>query len=158
MKQIAVFIILSIIISSCSILYMPSSTDCINKDAYHFYKLAYKQENKGSLDSALYYFNKADQADPDNPKILHARGLAKYKISYVKRHDPKYFNTNINYEDAITDLNKAIELETNSKLLHKSYYPNRALVFLEMGEMDNACSDWKIADERYYLRKYCNKK
>ena len=113
-----------------------------NKESELYFRQAQDYENKGLLDSALVYFDKADQSAPNTAIILHERGI-------LKSHMGKY-------EDALVDLDKSIELTTDQR--HKeARFCNRALIYMEMGEMAEACNDWGKSGKlgKNYMKKYC---
>lgn len=112
------------IVQSCRITY--KSSDLFqNKESEQFYKDAQSYQRKGNLDSALICL---DNAAPNTAVILHERGLLK---SYMKK-----------YDDALIDLNKSIELTTDQR--HREIrVSNRALTYMKMGNMTEACNDWK---------------
>lgn len=97
-------------------------------------------EREGELDSALVYYDKADKSAPNTPVILHARGLLKAKKEL--------------YDAAIEDINKSIELTTDERD-REVRINNRALTFMEIGDMDRACVDWEMINNTSYIEKYC---
>lgn len=129
------------IVQSCRITY--KSSDLFqNKESEQFYKDAQSYHRKGNLDSALIYLDKADKAAPNTAVILHERGLLK---SNMKK-----------YDDALIDLNKSIELTTDQRQ-REIRVSNRALTYMEMGNMTEACNDWKNSGKwgKSYIVKYC---
>jgi tetratricopeptide (TPR) repeat protein len=113
-----------------------------NKDSEQFYKQAQSYQYKGNLDSALICFDKADKSAPNTAVILHERGLLK---SSMKK-----------YDDAFIDLNKSIEFTTDQRQ-KEIRISNRALTYMEMGNMTEACKDWKNSGKwgKSYIEKYC---
>lgn len=113
-----------------------------NKEPEQFYKQARLYQYKGNLDSALICFDKANKSAPNNAIILHERGLLK---SNMKK-----------YDDALIDLNKSIELTTDQQQ-KEIRISNRALTYMEMGNMTEACNDWKNSGKwgKSYIKKYC---
>lgn len=85
------------IVQSCWITYQRFDT-FPNKESKELYKQAQLYQSKGNLDSALIFFNKADKSAPNTPLILHERGLLKSDME--------------NFEDALVDIDKSIELTT----------------------------------------------
>ena len=112
-----------------------------NLSKNNYYSQAQELREEGKLEEALNLFDKAVADSPNNLTILHERGLLK---SDVKK-----------YEEAISDLNKSIEDEVDSKKIKLRLW-NRALVFFEMGDTISACEDWTLLDESDYIKKYCN--
>jgi len=113
-----------------------------SKESGLLYNQAIIFQNNGELDSALLYLNKADIASPNTAIILHERGLVKYMLE--------------KYDEAIVDVNKSIELTTNQKG-KEIRISNRALIYMKMGKMKEACNDWKHSGKRgkSYIKKYC---
>ncbi len=129
------------IVQSCRITY--KSSDLFqNKESEQFYKQAQSYQYKGKLDSALICFNKANKSAPNTAVILHARGLLK---SSMKK-----------YDDALIDLNRSIKLTTDQRQ-KEIRISNRALTYMEMGNMTEACNDWKNSGKwgKSYMEKYC---
>jgi tetratricopeptide (TPR) repeat protein len=110
------------------------------KEAEKNFEKAQEHEMNGELDKAISHYDKAHQLSPENPMILHARGLVK---SNMKK-----------YESSIIDLNKSIEL-TEENDLKEIRIGNRALTYMQMGNMENACQDWKKCNAINYIKKYC---
>lgn len=135
------------LLTSIAIIISTSSCDSFvlksrfkTKETEKTFEKAQEYEMNGELDKAISYYDKADQLSPENPIILHARGLAK---SSIKK-----------YESSIIDLNKSIEL-TEEKDLKEIRIGNRALTYMEMGNMEKACEDWKKCNAMNYIKKYC---
>jgi tetratricopeptide (TPR) repeat protein len=128
-----------ILLSSC-FLGQKSSDLFKNKESENLFIKAQEHQIEGNLDSALFYFNKADKEAPNTPVILHERGLIKSNMKL--------------YTEAISDINKSIELVTSEKK-KEVWINNRALVYMDMGDMDNACKDWAEIGSTSYLKKYC---
>lgn len=129
------------IVQSCRITY--KSSDLFqNNESEQFYKDAQSYQYKGNLDSALICLDQADKAAPNTAVILHERGLIK---SNMKK-----------YDDALIDLNKSIELTTDQRL-REIRVSNRALTYMEMGNMTEACNDWKNSGKwgKSYIGEYC---
>lgn len=112
-----------------------------NKESKKLFQEAQKHQMAGNLDSALFYFNKADEAAPNTPVILHERGILKAQ----KRL----------YTGAIEDMNRSISLVSSIRR-KKAWINNRALTYMSMGDIDNACKDWHLIRNDYYIKKYCN--
>jgi len=140
-RLIFTFLITLIFIGGCIMIHK-SSDSFKNNESKSYYKLAQDYQFKGKLDSALIYYDKADQASADTPIILHERGLLK---SSMKK-----------YEEALVDLNKSIELTTDQKI-KEVRISNRALTYLEMNRIEDACKDWKNSGKwgKCYVEKYC---
>ena len=115
-----------------------------NKKAISYFQIAQKFEENGKLDSALMYFNKADSIAPNTPIILHERGLLKSSLELFK--------------EAIKDIDKSIELTKDEKQ-KLVFTENRGLTYLDMGEKDKACADFKaignFGNGKKYIEKYC---
>ena len=113
-----------------------------NKDSELFYKKAQDLQIKGQLDSALVYFDKANQIAPNTAVILHERGLIK---SNMKK-----------YKEAIVDLSKSIELTTEQRQ-KEIRISNRGLTYMQMNMMVEACKDWEDSGKwgKIYLEEYC---
>ena len=66
---------------------------------------------------------------------------------------------NGDYEGAITDWTKAIEIDPK----YVNAYYNRGISKYKLGDMNGACEDWRKAanlgdeDAQDYLREHCNK-
>lgn len=113
-----------------------------NATSEGLYRRAQAFQYNGQLDSALVYFDKADKAAPNTALILHERGLLKSNMT--------------KYNEALIDLNKSIELTTDQEL-KESRISNRALTYLAMGKIKEACNDWSHSGKsgRGYMEKYC---
>lgn len=129
------------IVQSCWITYQRFDT-FPNKESKELYKQAQLYQSKGNLDSALICFNKADKSAPNTPLILHERGLLKSDME--------------NFEDALVDIDKSIELTTKQRD-REIRILNRALTYMEMGNMTAACNDWKNSGKwgKSYIEEYC---
>lgn len=141
LKKTILFLSILIVIQSCDITYK-SSELFQDKESEELFKQAQSYQNKGQLDSALVYFDKADSLAPNTALILHERGLLKSNIG--------------KYDDALCDINKSIELTTDQR--HKEIrISNRALIHMEMGNMTEACDDWRNSGKwgKSYIEKYC---
>jgi tetratricopeptide (TPR) repeat protein len=140
-------ILLSLIFSHVLVAFSQSES-FKTKEAFSFYKQAEMESFQGQkgLKKALEFYNKADQAEPNNPIILSDRGLFK-------------FDSQLDVDGAFEDLRKGIELSTNKTLLQIRYL-NRGLCFMGIHDIESACEDWKKAgkDGANYLKKYCNYK
>ena len=83
-----------------------------------------------------------NQSAPNTAIILHERDLLK---SHVEK-----------YEDALVDIDKSIELTTDQR--HKEIrFCNRALIYMKMGKMAEACNDCGKSGKfgKSYIKKYC---
>lgn len=112
----------------------------MDSEAKKMFDIAQNYESRGDLDQSLIYINKADSISPNDHMILHQRGLLKSNLQ--------------DYEGAIEDINRSIVFD-KTKRGRESKISNRALVYLEMGEIDKACSDWKRIGSVNYLERYC---
>lgn len=113
-----------------------------NKESEQFYKQAQSYQFKGNLDSALICFDKADKSAPNTAVILHERGLLKSSMKM--------------YDSALIDLNQSIELTTDQRQ-KEIRISNRALTYMKMGNMTEACNDSKNSGKwgKGYIEKYC---
>ena len=139
-KLLSLLLVMNIF-QSCGVTY--KSSDLFqNKESEKFYIQAQGFRYNGQLDSALFYFDKADKSAPLTAIILHERGLLK---SNMKK-----------YNEALSDLNQSIELTKDQKQ-KEIRYANRALTYMEMGNMAEACKDWQNsgATGKSYIDKYC---
>ncbi|MCL2132195.1 MAG: hypothetical protein FWH36_07085 [Lentimicrobiaceae bacterium] len=113
-----------------------------DEESMSYYIQAQGYEYEGLLDSALIYFDKADKLAPNTAVILHARGLLKSRMK--------------KYDEALIDLDKSITLTMDKR--HKEIrFCNRALIYQDMGKMEEACNDWENSGKygKYYRKKYC---
>lgn len=78
---------------------------------------------KGDYKSAIKYFSKAIELEPNNAVSYHQRGIAYYNIG--------------NYKNALNDFNKTIDLDPN----HTDAYGNRSLVKMELKDYRGALDD-----------------
>jgi len=141
LKSTILFLTVFITIQSCH--FISRSSDLFyNKESEELFKQAQAYQNKGKLDSALIYFDKADRTAPNTAIILHGRGLLKSNMR--------------NYDEAILDLNKSIDLTTDLRK-KEIRISNRALTYMEMGNMTEACNDWKKSGKwgKSYIKEYC---
>lgn len=99
----------------------------------------------GSSLKRIKLLDKADSIEPNNPIILHERGLAK-------------FNAKQDVEGAFKDLAKSIYC-TKSPQDKEVRYNNRGLCYMEIGDIEAACSDWKAAGRigQHYTDTYCTR-
>lgn len=99
---------------------------------------------KDSFRKRMELYDKALEIEPNNPIILHARGLTK-------------FHARVDLKGAFEDMEKSIVLSTDLNLLEMRYL-NRGLCYFEIEDMSNACEDWKKAGTsgEGYIKKYCN--
>lgn len=126
----------------CGIFFFSNDEPFATKEAERYYSLAYDFQLEGNLDTSLICFNIADKLSPDHPQILHARGLL-----IAKLHGGKA---------ALKDLNRSIEL-TSDERKKQIRICNRALIHMDMGNMEAACRDWKNAGKygKHYVEEYC---
>lgn len=141
LKKTILFLTVLFIIQGCRIIYKNSEL-FTNQESEELYNQAKDYQFKGQLDSAIVYFDKADNSAPNTAIILHERGLLK---SSMKK-----------YDEALLDINKSIELTTDQNQKEIRIL-NRALTYLEMGNMTDACEDWKNSGKwgKSYIEKYC---
>lgn len=83
----------------------------------------FKAELSGDYKSAIEYFSKAIELNPQDSISYHQRGLCYY-----------YLN---DYENAIKDFDKTININPN----HTDAYGNRSLVKLELKDYQGALED-----------------
>jgi len=105
----------------------------------------YLKEGNIVVSRAMFLLNKADSLEPNNPMILSQRGLVEF--SYL--HD---------LDGAIADFTKAIELTKDSKI-KETRYNNRALCYMELGDIESACKDFHRSGEEglSYVKQYCQR-
>jgi tetratricopeptide (TPR) repeat protein len=141
LKTTILFLTVLATVQSCRVTYK-SSELFQNKESEELFKQAQAFQFKGQLDSAIVYFDKADNSAPYTALILHERGLLK---SNMKK-----------YDEALIDLDKSIELTTDQRQ-KEIRISNRALTYLEMGKMTEACNDWRNSGKwgKSYIEKYC---
>lgn len=141
MRTVILLISIAVLLQSCSII-RKRSTPFGQEEALTFFRQAQACQIKGRLDSSLYYFNKADSCLPNHAIILHERGLLKSNMRL--------------YKEALIDLDTSIAL-TNEVYHREVRISNRALVYMEMGDMNAACQDWKNCGKfgKSYLKQYC---
>jgi tetratricopeptide (TPR) repeat protein len=128
------------------------------------------QDNQGNLDSALYYFKRASEAQPKDVRyyrniLITAYKLGDYQTAYdnsqktleleTKEAELWYYRALMlyslkmnNFTDAdktaiLNDMAKAIELEPTSG----TYYSERAFIKNVFGDKAGACADAKKAKE-----------
>jgi tetratricopeptide (TPR) repeat protein len=134
---------LFLLVGSQACLMRSKSSDLFyNESSELLFRKAQAFQYKGKLDSALYYYDKADATAPNTPIILHERGLLKSNMK--------------NYEESLIDLNKSIDLTIDQR--HKEIrISNRALTYFEMNKMKEACNDWHNSGKwgKGYIDKYC---
>jgi hypothetical protein len=124
----------------------PQSETIVNEEAADLYTLAQEEGDKGGAgwDKALEYYNLANELEPENPIILHARGQFKIMSEF-------------DIEGGFQDHADAIRFSKDSFMV-KMRYSNRALDFLGVGDICSACEDWKRAgDAESYWDKYCKR-
>ncbi|MFT5823858.1 MAG: tetratricopeptide (TPR) repeat protein [Crocinitomix sp.] len=118
----------------------------VNQEAANLYAQAQEASEKGlsGWGYALDAYNKANELEPENPIILHARG--QFKIM-----------SEMDIEGGFEDHAAAIKFSKDSFNL-KMRYSNRALDYLKVGDICSACEDWKRAgDADNYIEKYCDR-
>jgi len=151
-----------------------------SQDPYWVYLdkgMSFYQER--SLDSAIYYYNKAIEMDPEASDGYFRRALVKEKLDqfddanedYLKAIElnpqPVYYsNLGLNKsikgynEEAIEYFNEAIKLDSS----YMQAFMNRAIAYHYMGNMENACDDANKAYElgfglaKQYLEENCTVK
>ena len=140
LKRTALLLMVLVFMQCCKI--HKASDLFYNEESKSYFRQAHDYRYKGLLDSALVYFDKADQSAPNTAIILHERGLLKSNME--------------KYEDALVDLDKSIELTTDQRN-KEIRFCNRALTYMKMGKMTEACNDWGKSGEfgKYYIEKYC---
>ena len=148
MKTILAGLIILIGLNSCAIIFSHKSADAIkNEHALNLYQQAQEENAKGlvGFKKAIELLNEADQIEPENAIILHERGLIK-------------IHSQIDVSGGFQDLQKSLDFSKDEKEKQIRYH-NRALSYMEIGEMEKACEDWSKAgkDGKYYIKEYCNK-
>ena len=97
--------------------------------------LVMEECKKGNINNAIIYLNEAIEIDPHDARFFISRGT---------------FKGTENYEDAIEDYTKAIEIDPN---YHFAYF-NRARVKRELGDYQGAIDDYTKAIEIYPNKAY----
>jgi tetratricopeptide (TPR) repeat protein len=117
-----------------------------NPEVLALLKEAQELEFKGPVDFELMIekLNKANQLEPNNPIILDALAHAK-------------FDSKIDPEGALNDFQQAITYSLDQSSLEIRYL-NRGLSFMDMGNIEAACEDWKKAGDHglSYLEQHCS--
>lgn len=136
---IVILILSTISIIGCKYLIIGSSEKFQNKEAEKLWRTS----SHVHIDTAIKYLNIADSIEPNNPIILHKRGLLKSNAGY-------------NIDSVMTDLNRSIDLSSNEKA-RAIRLLNRGLVYLEAGDTISACRDWEAAGDYAdsYTEEYC---
>ncbi|NOQ72913.1 MAG: hypothetical protein GQ574_12970 [Crocinitomix sp.] len=149
MKHLIALFILGILISCSQTSSESSSTQpetIVNQKADELFARAQIEGNKGVFEwaGALDLYNQANELEPENPIILHAR--ARLKIM-----------SEIDIDGGFEDHSAAIEFSKDDWGL-RCRYQDRALDFLNIGDICSACEDWKkVGDAQNYLTKYCKR-
>lgn len=92
-----------------------------------------KKLSMGLNEEAMACFEEAIRKDKNNFEAWHRRGSCKI--------------TNADYEGALPDFDKAIELKPD----YAPAYYNRGMAWFYLGEQDKACESWKMAEEAGYM-------
>lgn len=145
-NKIFVLLVFLFTLNSCSLLFGKRSSETIhNPKAREYYSQAQKQlrSGGGGMQESIKLLNKADSLEPNNPIILHERGLTK-------------FNSKSNREEAFKDLQLSIDYTVNERDKQIRYL-NRGICYMEIKRMDKACDDWAKAGKsgKGYIEKYC---
>jgi tetratricopeptide (TPR) repeat protein len=117
-----------------------------SKTAIHIFKGEIAYWVNGRLIEAIAEYNKAMRINP------------RYAVPYGYRGDlyllqGLYYSRGL-YDQALLDFNKAIEIDPRNAMP----YNNRALVMMELGNTEMACSDWRRACELGDCRSYTTAK
>jgi tetratricopeptide (TPR) repeat protein len=137
------------------------------------------KQNTGNIQGAMETYNTLIMIKPDFVEGYYNRGILNYEklndvesaladFNKVIEINPKYFKAYINrgviketelnrYDDAIKDYNKAIELKPDFAMA----WFNRGMCYLQLGQINNACSDWSRAanygsnDAKKLINQWC---
>lgn len=145
-KEIVALLIVVITLSSCGLLIIGKSSEAINNSkAREFFRTARDLQKTGGsgFQEAKIYLDSADILEPNNPMILHERGLLK-------------FNANMDVKSAFVDLGNSILYTKEQKSIGYRNL-NRGICYMEICDIKSACDDWKNAGELglYYVGNYC---
>lgn len=149
------------------------------KNATFYIQRAQSRMAVEDYQGALRDFNEAITLDPNNVQAYVNRGMLNARYLYNKRSalsdfnkaielDPKdpsgYYNRGALYKDAqdyasaLKDYNKVIDLNAS---FAGAYYNRATLNYFFIGNKQDACTDWKKAEELGYneasewYSKYC---
>lgn len=130
-----------LLLTSC-ITHYKSSDLFSNKTSQELFKVAQDFQNKGQLDSALVWFNKADAAAPNTALIIHERGLLKSNMQ--------------KYDEGIADIKRSIELTTDERQ-RQVRRCNLGVTYAQMGKTKEACEEWRAVGKmgKSYIDQYC---
>ena len=98
-------------------------------------KLVKEECKKGNINNAIIYLNEAIEIDPHDARFFISRGT---------------FKGTENYEDAIEDYTKAIEIETNSVFAYRL----RGDLKRKLGDYQGSINDYSKAIEIYPNKAY----
>lgn len=138
LKEITVIILITI--THVSTLTAQNYFD--NEASEQFYNIALGYRDANDLDNTLLFLNKADSAAPNTSIIIQERGALRARQK--------------NYDEAIKDFTRAIELTTDP-VLKGIAFNERGAVYDVMGKRDLACEDWNNAGKygKSNLRRLC---
>ncbi len=98
-------------------------------EAEKFFNRAYDESQKGNKETAIEYYNKAIELNPEYTKAYYNRGVV--------------YNNITEYKKAISDYNKAIELNPEDA----TAYNNRGIAYDDIKDYEKAINDYTKAIE-----------
>jgi len=152
--------------------YLKKAMNCNPNNSEVYINLSATCFDLDKTDEGLEYLIKASQFDPDNYMILGNLGFAyqkkgefKLAIDYfskalvLKPNEPQAIG-NIAFNQyklgkltiALENINKSIDLKPENAYSYRT----RALIYLEMGEKENACDDIQTAINKDYTKLFGN--
>ena len=102
-------------------------------------KLVKEECKKGNINNAIIYLNEAIEIDPHDARFFISRGT---------------FKGTENYEDAIEDYTKAIEIEPNSVFAYRLRGDSKSKLGDYQGAIDDYTKAIKIDPNNAYLYNY----
>ena len=96
--------------------------------------LGHAKQKQRAHEEAIAVYTQALNIDPENPELYYHRGVAYYE--------------DINYDAALDDLTRAIEIDEN----YAAAYASRGLIYTFLAEVDGSARDKAIADFNEAIR------